>query len=126
MLNENLLLICDFGGWGGQNGQVLAVDTRTSAFEVLAEGGELIDPHAATMDGDGVIWLANAMHQQYDGMVVRIDPGNRQSIAYPRHGPGTGILPGIFPSNNPNSLIFVTIDLAVHGDEQRLSFEQGH
>jgi hypothetical protein len=110
LVTDHLLLICDFEGWGGQNGNVRIADVRTGGFEVLAEGQHFIDPHAAVLDDEGVVWLANAMHPQYDGMVLRIDPGNVQNIVVPRHGPGSGILPGIFPSNDPGKVIFVRID----------------
>lgn len=114
-INEDHLLFADFDGWGGdadtgQGGSVKIIDVRSGAFEVVAQGGELIDPHMATLDKEGDLWIANAMHQQYDGMVVRIAHGNEQTVVYPRHGPGSGILCGLFPSANEEEVIFVIID----------------
>ncbi len=116
LLNDHQLLFADMVGWGGGEdgeripGSVKVIDVRSGAFEVLAEGNELIDPHMATLDSDGVLWIANAMHQQYDGSLVRVDPEGKQTMVVPRHGPGSGILCGLFGSSSDQEVIFVTID----------------
>jgi outer membrane protein assembly factor BamB len=102
------LLVADFGGFGG-SGHVALLNTLTRTSEILAEGGYLIDPNMATMDDDGIVWVANSMHRPYDGEVIRIEPGNVQKVVYPRHGPGSGIVAGIFPGS-ADHLIFVIID----------------
>jgi hypothetical protein len=109
LVGDHLMVVSDFNGWGG-TGSILIVDVRTGAWERLARGGELVDPQMATLDEEGVLWIANSMHRQYDGSIVRVDPGNVQTVVYPRHGPGSGIVSGIFPSRTPDKLLFVVID----------------
>lgn len=122
-LHGEQLLVADFGGFGG-SGHVALVDTLTGASEVFAEGGYLIDPNMATMDEEGVVWVANSMHRTHDGEIVRIERGNVQEVVYPRHGPGSGIVAGIFPSGSPDRLLFVIIDWPSMVTSAVLSFDK--
>jgi len=109
LIGKNQLLVSDFNGWGG-SGYIGLLDLRTGASEALAFGGTLVDPQMATLDETGKLWVANAMHRHYDGEIVCVESGNRQTVVYPRHGPGSGIVSGVFPSGDPATVLFVIID----------------
>jgi hypothetical protein len=108
-IDDHQLIVCDFNSWGG-SGYVAIIDVRTGASKIVAEGGEFVDPQMATIDKEGILWVANAMHQQYDGQIIKVNKDKTQSIVYPSHGPGSGIVSGIFNSNVEEKVLFVIID----------------
>jgi hypothetical protein len=99
------LLACDFNGFAG-GGQVYVVDPISGQVEVVADGANLIDPTSAFQDDEGIVWIANGDQLQQDGEVVGFDPKRGESrVLYPREGPMSGALLGVFPAHDPGFLI---------------------
>jgi len=108
LLPGNKLLVADFGGWGG-TGTIYLVDLATEQKEVLSTGGVFVDPESAFIDEGGVLWVANSMHRDYDGAIVKVENG-RQTVVVPSRGYGSGILCSVHSSNREDRIVGYVID----------------
>jgi sugar lactone lactonase YvrE len=109
LIDEAAVVVADFEGWG-PSGKIHKVDLSTGKSEILAEGGYLIDPQGVVMDPDGTLWIANAMHLEHDGSIVKVVPGNRQTVVVPQRGPRSGIVSGIGQHFSENKLVCMIMD----------------
>lgn len=108
-VEDGSLVVADFESWG-PSGKIYSVQLATGEQQVLAEGGYLIDPQGVIRDGDGTLWIANAFHTEYDGSIVKVAPGNKQTVIYPRHGPRSGIVSGICRHSDNSKFICKVMD----------------
>jgi|GEM_PF-4584728 len=107
--SNNNLLVADFNGFGG-TGKIWEINVVSGTQRVILEGWPFVDPQGVHLDNDGVYWISNGMHDQFNGNIIRAEPGKEMEVFWEQKGTTPGTVISVFPSNTDSKIITVTVD----------------